>query len=45
MISDIELKKLQKLARLSFSPEEEKIFSAKLKSVLDMIDQIQWIIH
>jgi len=40
MISDIELKKLQKLARLSFSPEEEKAFSAKLESVLGMIDQI-----
>jgi aspartyl-tRNA(Asn)/glutamyl-tRNA(Gln) amidotransferase subunit C len=40
MISDIELKKLQKLARLSFSPEEEKIFSAKLEGILDMIDKI-----
>ena len=40
MISDIELKKLQKLARLSFSGEETKEFSSKLESVLNMINQI-----
>ena len=41
MISDIELKKLQKLARLSFSGEETKEFSSKLESVLNIINQIQ----
>ena len=40
MISDIELKKLQRLSRLSFSGEEAKEFSTKLESVLSMINQI-----
>jgi aspartyl-tRNA(Asn)/glutamyl-tRNA(Gln) amidotransferase subunit C len=40
MISDIELKKLQKLARISFSDDEAKLFSAKLEGILDMIDKI-----
>jgi aspartyl-tRNA(Asn)/glutamyl-tRNA(Gln) amidotransferase subunit C len=40
MISDIELKKLQTLARLSFSGGEAKEFSTKLESVLNMINQI-----
>lgn len=40
MISDIELKKLQKLARLSFSKDEEKIFLSKLEGVINMIDKI-----
>ena len=40
MISDIELKKLKRLSRLSFSGEEAKEFSTKLESVLSMINQI-----
>ncbi|PCJ27135.1 MAG: Asp-tRNA(Asn)/Glu-tRNA(Gln) amidotransferase GatCAB subunit C [Rickettsiales bacterium] len=41
MINDDELKKLQKLSKLSFQPEELKTFSAKLAGVLDMIDEMQ----
>ena len=40
MISDIEQKKLQKLARLSFSDDEAKILSDKLGNILGMINQI-----
>ncbi len=40
MISNIEQKKLQKLARLSFTDDEAKALSAKLESVLSMIDLI-----
>lgn len=40
MISDMELKKLQKLARLSFSDKEATNLSTKLESVLSMIDRI-----
>ena len=40
MISDIEQKKLQKLARLSFSEDEAKALVAKLGNILSMINQI-----
>ncbi len=40
MISDVEQKKLQKLARLSFSNDEAEAFSAKLENVLGMINKI-----
>lgn len=40
MISDIEQKKLQKLARLNFSDDEAKAFSNKLANILNMINQI-----
>ena len=40
MLSEIELQKLQKLAKLSFSPEEITVFTDKLEGVLNMIDQL-----
>ena len=40
MISDIEQKKLQKLARLNFSDNDAKELSVKLKNILGMINQI-----
>ncbi len=40
MISETEQKKLQKLARLSFSDDEAKELSAKLGNILGMINQI-----
>ncbi len=41
MITDVELKKLQKLAKLSFTQSESEAFLQKLTSVMDMIDQLQ----
>jgi aspartyl-tRNA(Asn)/glutamyl-tRNA(Gln) amidotransferase subunit C len=40
MITEKELKKLQKLAKLSFSQEELSSFSTKLNSVVAMIDSL-----
>ncbi|GAB4163823.1 MAG: Asp-tRNA(Asn)/Glu-tRNA(Gln) amidotransferase subunit GatC [Rickettsiaceae bacterium] len=40
MIGDKELEKLQKLAKLSLASEDSARFSAKLKGVIDMIDQL-----
>lgn len=41
MITDAELKKLQKLSKLSFTDIEIKAFSSKLISVMNMIDQLK----
>lgn len=41
MISDKELKKLQRLSKLDFSDNELKSFSHKLASVVGMIDKLQ----
>lgn len=41
MITDAELKKLQKLSKLNFTDEEAKSFSSKLTSVIGMIDELQ----
>lgn len=41
MITDTELQKLQKLAKLNFTEAESKTFTLKLRSVMDMIDELQ----
>jgi len=41
MITDTELQKLQKLAKLNFTEAESKTFALKLRSVMDMIDELQ----
>ena len=41
MITDVELQKLQKLAKLNFTKEESEGFSQKLASVMKMIDVLQ----
>jgi aspartyl-tRNA(Asn)/glutamyl-tRNA(Gln) amidotransferase subunit C len=41
MITDAEVKKLQKLTKLNFTDTEIKAFSSKLSSVIGMIDQLQ----
>lgn len=41
MITDTELKKLQKLSKLSFTDIEIKSFASKLTSVMGMIDQMK----
>ncbi len=41
MITDTELKKLQKLAKLSFRQEETSIFLSKLRGVIEMIDKLK----
>jgi aspartyl-tRNA(Asn)/glutamyl-tRNA(Gln) amidotransferase subunit C len=41
MITDIELKKLQKLSRLNFAEEEAEVFLSKLVNVMGMIDKLQ----
>lgn len=43
MITDTELKKLEKLSRLTFSDQEINVFFSKLQSVVNMIDQLQQI--
>ncbi len=40
MITDIELKKLQNLARISFKEDEIESFKAKLETVIGMIDKL-----
>ena len=40
MITQEELSKLQKLAKLSFSKDELENFSAKLNQVIEMIDSL-----
>jgi aspartyl-tRNA(Asn)/glutamyl-tRNA(Gln) amidotransferase subunit C len=41
MITDSELKKLQKLAKLNFAQSEAEGFLQKLTSVMSMIDELQ----
>ena len=41
MITEIELKKLQKLAKLNFTVAESQAFSLKLTSVINMIDELK----
>lgn len=41
MITDTELQKLQKLAKLNFTEAESKTFLLKLSSVMGMIDELQ----
>ena len=41
MITDAELQKLQKLAKLNFTKEESEGFLQKLASVMKMIDALQ----
>ena len=41
MISNDELKKLQKLSKLDFSDSEIQAFSKKLENVVGMIDKLQ----
>ena len=41
MISDYELQKLQRLAKLDFSDSEIQIFPKKLAYVIEMIDMLQ----
>ncbi len=41
MITDKELKKLQKLAKLNFTEVEIKAFSLKLDSVINMLDELK----
>ncbi len=41
MVTDKELKKLQKLAKLNFTKEETSNFLSKLSNVIDMIDNLQ----
>jgi aspartyl-tRNA(Asn)/glutamyl-tRNA(Gln) amidotransferase subunit C len=41
MIKDDELKKLQKLSKISFSKEELDIFAKKLNIVIEMIDTLK----
>jgi aspartyl-tRNA(Asn)/glutamyl-tRNA(Gln) amidotransferase subunit C len=41
MITDLEFKKLQKLARISFADNELSAFAAKLTSVVSMIDELK----
>ena len=40
MITDSELKKLQRLAKINFEEGESKAFKDKLETVIDMIDQL-----
>lgn len=41
MITDTELQKLQKLAKLNFTEAESKTFTLKLRRVMDMINELQ----
>ena len=41
MLNKDELKKLQRLVKIHYSPEEEKIFLDKLTGIMGVIDQLQ----